>query len=500
MRTQNSIKNIITTILPFVIIGILGFIKVKVFVAFLRDDLYSLNQLFYQIFSYLSLAEAGFGLFIIQKYYKLLASDDKTEIKKIFANSVAFFRLVGGFIVLASVGLSFFVHLLTRAETGRIYMQSIFLLFIIKNVIDYFMMAPRFLISADQKMFKINLWINAFRIIEIITEVALVYLQVDYLIVLIPGIIIKILANILINRIVYNEYDYVRHIKPSLDLSKLKGIGHIFTQRIVGIFHSNTDIVLISAFINPMTVVSYASYTYVTKFIFDITYMIASAINASFAHVVNNNKHNTRKVFKDLETIFILEASVVFIVLYSFLNEIIRFWVGEKYLISGFSLWLLLLILYLQIVMRPLYMTVDSEGYFKETKKILIAEASINFIISILLINGLGLAGVLVGTFTSILVTSFWYLPGFIYKKTFNQSAGSFFARICANLILTIAGAVGFKIIFGPSSSVKVLMIKFLIVGVLSIIYALTVNYKLLNIKSLIDRFKYMIKERHAKK
>lgn len=499
MRTQNSVKNIVTTVLPFLIIGVLGFVKVKVFVAFLQDDLYSLNQLFYQIFSYLSLAEAGFGLFVIQKYYKLLASNNKDEIKKTFANSLAFFKVIGLTIIIASVCLSFFVHFLTKANIAQPYMQLIFMLFIIKNSADYFMMAPRFLIAADQKMFKINLFINLFKILEIVFEIALVYLGVDYLVVLVPGIVIRIIANVLVNRIIYKEYPYIKNIKPKLDIGKLKGIEHILVQRLVGIFHSNTDIILISSLINPMSVVSYASYTYITKFIFDITYMAASAVNASFAHVINNSKRAVKKVFNDLETVFILEASVVFIVIYSLLNSVIKLWVGDKYLFSDLSLWLLLLILYLQIVMRPLYMTVDSEGFFKETKKIMIAEAVINLVVSVGMIGRFGLAGVLIGTLVSILMTSFWYLPKFIYRKMFNQSAFEFFIKVCVNLILTVVGAIGLRLFFGVANSLGDLMIKLLLVGVLSVVYTLLANYKLLNIKSLVNRLKYILEVRRVK-
>jgi len=62
MRTKNSLKNIISVTFFNLLIGILGFIKVRVFVNGLSNDIYSLNQLFYQIFSYITIADIGFGL------------------------------------------------------------------------------------------------------------------------------------------------------------------------------------------------------------------------------------------------------------------------------------------------------------------------------------------------------------------------------------------------------------------------------------------------------
>lgn len=498
MRTQNSIKNILTTIVPFVIIGILGFVKVRVFVAFLQDDLYSLNQLFYQVFSYLSLAEAGFGLFVIQKYYKLLADKNQSEIKKTFANSLTFFRLVGVAIVTLSLGLSFVIPFLTKAQVSVGYIQAIFVLFIVKNSIDYFMMSPRFVIAADQKMFKINLWINLFKILEITTEIALVYLGIDYLWMLVPGIGIRIVANAVINQVVYRDYPYLKAVQPRLDVARLKGVSHILAQRIVGIFHSNTDIILISSLVSPVAVIAYTSYTYLTKFVFDLTYMTASAVNASLAHAINTSKQSIKKIFEDLQAIFILEASIVSIGFYVFLNIIIKLWVGEKYLINELGLVTLLTTLYLQITLRPFYMMVDSEGFFKETKRMMIAEAIINLLASVVLIGYFGLAGVLLGTLVSIVLTSLWYLPRFIYRKMFTDTAWSFWAKLIINFSLTVVGALMMRRVFEQADSLASLLMQIIIGGLLTVVYVLLANYRLLNLKSLIDRLKFLRESRSA--
>ena len=64
MRKENSIKNFITSAAPFVILVFLGFWKVNVWQKTFSEDVYALNQLFFQIFAYLSLAEAGIGAIV----------------------------------------------------------------------------------------------------------------------------------------------------------------------------------------------------------------------------------------------------------------------------------------------------------------------------------------------------------------------------------------------------------------------------------------------------
>jgi len=82
MRTKNSLKNIISVVIFNLVVGILGFIKVRVFVNGLSNDVYSLNQLFYQIFSYLTIADVGFGLVLNQKLYSAFAKMTKQQLIK----------------------------------------------------------------------------------------------------------------------------------------------------------------------------------------------------------------------------------------------------------------------------------------------------------------------------------------------------------------------------------------------------------------------------------
>lgn len=499
MRTQNSIKNTLTTFIPFLIIGVLGFIKVKVFVAFLKDDLYSLNQLFYQIFSYLSLAEAGFGLLITQKYYKAIAQNNLKEIKAIYATSIAFFRRVGLIIIGLSLVVSFFVHFLSKTNINHGYIQLIFMVFVIKNSIDYFLMAPRFLIAADQKMFKINILVNAAKIIEVIVEIAIVWSGVDYLIILLPGILIRIGSNLIINQKVFTLYPYIQNVKSKMDSSKLKDIKHLIIQRLAGMLHGNTDIILISSFINPTAVIAYTSYTYLTKNIFDVVYIISGAISSSLASLLNAGRKKASAVFDELKNLYILMASFVFIFLSVFLENIIMIWVGEKYIISIWSLAALIGFLYLQIAMRPFYMAVDAEGYFKEVKSIITHEAILNLVLSVLLVKPLGLLGVLSGTLLSTILVILILLPKLVYGKIINGSQAKLFVILAINTVLNIIGTILISFVLKNAVTVWQLLFNILIGLIIISIYVFASNYHLLKLSRTVERVKLLYRERNKK-
>lgn len=443
MRTKNSLKNIISVVVFNLIIGILGFIRVRVFIDGLSNDIYSLNQLFYQIFSYITIADIGFGLILSKGLYQAFAKEDKDEVNNIYSTSKKFYKIIGLIMIAASVLISFFVHYLTKAEVSRWYIQLVCIIFLVRNVIDYFFIAPRYVIEADQKNYKINHYIKSIKIIETIVEIVLVLLGCDYIIVLLPGLLITILIDLYVNHLVYKEYPWL-HDNKKYNKKYLKGTKDLIYLRLAGLMNSNTDIILISTFINPLNVVIYTSYSYITKFISDTIYIMANAIIPSYANVIN--KEDTEKsygVFNELNILFLFIASFVFIMLFKLLDPFIVLWVGADYLTNIHGLVLFCIIAFYNISVRPLVIIINSKGLFKETKIITICEGLLNLILSCVLIFKLGLIGVLLGTVIASYTTTFIQNSYYIYKNIFKKNVINYYGKYLIAVIIMVACTIG---------------------------------------------------------
>ena len=116
MRTKNSLLNFLTSIVPFVVFVALGFLKIRVWQSSLDENIYALNQLFFQLFAYLSIAEAGIGALVQKEYYKLLIDEDHDMICKYYTVSKKMLRTVCYVIMAAGLILSFFLFTRLSAE------------------------------------------------------------------------------------------------------------------------------------------------------------------------------------------------------------------------------------------------------------------------------------------------------------------------------------------------------------------------------------------------
>lgn len=489
MRTKKTIINIITSVSITLIVGILGFIKIRVFVNGLSNDIYSLNQLFYQIFSYLAITDIGFSLLLNKQLYNAFAKNDKNEINKIYSTSKKFYNIIGIVIFSLALIISFFVHIFTKANLSNLYIQLIFIVFIIRNTIDYFFIAPRFVIEADQKSYKINMWTKSIRIFETIIEIILVLAGVDYLFILIPGIILTIMIDVLINKKVFKEYPWLKDNKI-FNKNYLKGTKDMIWRKGADLLNSNTDIILVSTFINPISVIIYSSYNYITKFLADIIYLISSAITPSFANVIFKEKEaKMYMVFSEVYIFFLFIASFINVMLYAFLNSLIEFWIGKEYVVNNFTLFLFCFILFQLIVDKATTIIINSKGLFKETKKATILEALLNIIISFSLIYKCGITGVLLGTVISRLLTTFLFNATYIYKNIFKKNPLHYYTIYTMVVIINLLFIFGLNFINLQFASIfkwiiYVIVFAIVVFIILFIIYAALFR----SFRTLIDR------------
>lgn len=438
MRKEKSIKNFITSIIPYVIILLLGFLRVNLFIKFLGEEIYALNTLFYQIFIYLSLAEAGAGTYIVQLYYKYFATDNKQQIINIYCSAKNILKKIAFTIFVIGLGVSFFLKIFTNNNLSLLYMQIVFTLFLLKNVVDYLMMAPKSVIEADQKVYKINFRFYLMKIFEYIIDILCLYLGFNYVILLLGEIVTRFLTYFVTNKRIYREYPWLKN-KPT-EKVELKGIGSVFWHRISEAIHYNTDIIITSSFLSPLLVTIYSSYNYITKYLTDIIDIMSSSISPSFGNsLYKDAKDNMLKIFEEINVVFLFIAAFLSTMVYVLGNSFVgSIWLGNKYIIDDLAFVFLIVNFFIVIARKPLNIYRNSKGLFKETKIIVLLEAIVNLILSLLLVSKYGISGILIATTVSMITTTLWYLPFYIYKKDLNIPVYKYYVRLGYVFLITI--------------------------------------------------------------
>ena len=421
MRTKNSVLNFLTSIVPFVTFVVLGFLKVRVWQDSLDSNIYALNQLFFQVFAYLSIAEAGIGALVQKEYYKLLIDKDQDTICKYYTLSKKMLRNVCYIIMIFGFITSFFLKYLANGNNlSQRYMQQVFLLFLVKSLVEYFMFAPRFILTADQKMYKINFQLYFYKILETILETVLIYVGFSYVFVLCCSIVLRIIMNLRLNTIVAKEYTWLHTVKDVGSL-KIKGMQHVLIYKIASALQENIGALLISTFVNPLSVIIYTNYKYITKYINDFVYQLGVALTSSLGNLLYGEESDKGyETFEMVNTMFYYIASFLTIAIGYCINAFIVIWVGENKVLDSISLFCLLFIFFHNIARRPLFILKDVFALYKELQFISILESVVTVLLSYFFVLKSGIRGVMFASVLAIILTNFFYLPFAIYKRIFN--------------------------------------------------------------------------------
>lgn len=453
MRKANSLKNFVTSTVPFIILIFLGFWKINVWQSTLDEDIYALNQLFFQIFAYLSLAEAGIGSLVQKEYYKLFVTDDQEKICVYYTLSKKMLRRVCYIISALGIVVSFFLPLLAKGnQLSAHYMQKIFVLFLAKSLVEYFMFSPRFVLQADQKIYKINVQMNVYKILEGVMETMLIMYGISYEWVLVLTFFLRIIMNLHLNKIIFREYPWLKGVSNTQGL-RIQGMQHVLLYKVVSVVYENIDVLLISAFVNPLAVIIYSNYKYITKYLSDMLYMVGNSITSSLGNLLYSEAgERSFHTYEMINTMFYFIASFLTIALGYCMNSFIVIWVGPDKVFDKISFVCILFLFFHNVVRRPQYILKDIFALYKELQLVSIAESVLNLCLSFALVKVYGISGVLIATVISTLLTNFWYFPLFLYKRIFDKKP---WLDICKYVFVTICTIIilGISYVFLPDVS-----------------------------------------------
>lgn len=436
MRTQKSLINLGTSIVSILIISFGKFFLTKVFIDRLGIELNGLYQIFIQISAYLSLAEGGMGTALVFALYKPLANNNKEKINRILFAAKKTYRYIGTGILIMSIPIALYLNKFINTDIGRKQLAILFILYILRIVVDYFTNISRFLLQADQKEYKINLITTIVKIIDMSLQYILLIKGFSLEILFIKDILVVLLINLFIERKVKKEYLWIKPINKNLDYSFLHNVKYLIVHTLCSAVVYNTDYIVLGKFRNLIDVTIYSSYLMIINFSITVPIKGINSLGASIGNLISeNNIKNLKQVYLELFNVTFYITSIISVGLYFLITDFITFWLGKQFVLDRLSVLMLVLIYIHSLTRQPAGILVNSKGLFKQTRNSVILEMSLNLILSIYFVISYGISGVILGTLLAHLFSNFWYYPLVCYKYVLKEKLRNYFIMYFKNLI-----------------------------------------------------------------
>ncbi|MBQ3452754.1 polysaccharide biosynthesis C-terminal domain-containing protein [Candidatus Saccharibacteria bacterium] len=407
MRSKRVIYNIVTNIILQLISIIYGFIVPKIIISEFGSDVNGLVSSITQFLAYITLLESGFGPVIKATLYKPIAKKDSKAIADILRTSERFFRRIAWVFVLYIVILFFVYPFIVDKTFNPAFTIAMIAIMGLSKFAEYFFgMTYRLYLQAEQKLYITSIIQAIAYIANALLIVFMAMAGSDILLIELISGLIFMLRPILQN--IYVKKKYKINLASASPNYRIKHKWDGLAQHIAATIHENTDITILTLFRSLSEVSVYSVYYLVITGIRRLIRSFSDGIDSLFGDMIaNDESENLNKVFSPYETVYALISTIIFsctiVLIVPFIAIFTQNVTDADYIRPIFGT-LLVVSEYVWAIRQPYNLLIKASGHFKETRKGAWVESVINILVSVVLVNQLGIIGVAIGTVTAMSV------------------------------------------------------------------------------------------------
>lgn len=447
-RTKNSIRNSSFSIMTQVLTVIMDFVVKTIFIAILGSEYLGINGLFSNIITLLSLADLGIGIAIPYSLYKPLAEGNKKKIQGLMNYYRRIYNTIGSVVLIIGLSLTPFLDFIIKDMPDIKGLGFIYALFVTHSALSYFFVYKKFLIESDQKGYIISkitficsLGLNVTRVILlIITKNFILYLFCSIVWVLIQNFWYSYKANKLYPYIKERNNETIsqedkKEISTNVKALLIYKVGNVIT--------SGTDNIVISKYIGLIAVGIYSNYILIVNSLNNILQQLFNAITSSIGNLVVTNNERSKAIYEKLNFFNFYIYSLCSICLFVLINPFMNIWLGHDYVLSFYVSLCLSINFYVAGMQAVTNSFRSAYGLFYKAKFRPIVMVIINLVVSVILVQFLGIPGVLIGTIASRLLTTAWLDPYVIYKYGFKDNVFEYYKNyIYYFIVFLVSGGI----------------------------------------------------------
>tara|TARA_R110000744_G_scaffold378032_1_gene493674 strand:+ start:12133 stop:13647 length:1515 start_codon:yes stop_codon:yes gene_type:complete len=442
MKTQKAFKNVFSGIFFQIILALVQFIVTKYYIEVLGVEINGLNSLYVQILNYFNLIEAGIGGVLLFNLYKTFANNDIETTKALIYTASIKFRKYGIIYLLFTFLFSLVIPLIFTSVNifDNYFIYVSFWIMTSATSLSYFFSIPLLVFHADQKGYIVNIIKNVFKTIDCFVRITILFYYQNYILLLVISFIFELTYYLILVKLYKSRYKEFRVTKKDYYKPELfKENKFVLIDKVLILIVFQTDLIILGIFKDLETVTLYSNYILLFTFASLFFSSVFKQLTPSLGALINeNNLMKIKSLYGELRSLNWFLASIITIVLFFTFDYIIIFWLGKSFVLKGEILALLLLNFIYITSIQVSTSFVNAKGDFKKRIFGSVMESSVNIIISLLLVEKLGILGVLIGTTIGHFSSNFWWIPRIAYSY-FNDNLISYFKSIFWHFLILLA-------------------------------------------------------------
>lgn len=432
MRKRKLIKNIIATIIKYVVFMIIGLVMPRLIIQYYGSSVNGLVNSITQFLGYISLLDMGLNAVVASALYAPLAKKDNAEVSRIVVSCDRFYKKIALALLIYSIIVMFAYPFVINDEFSFWYIAGLVFALSLNSFAQYFFgVTWMILLGADQRVYAKHYIETFVAFISFLISVFLVQKGLSIQAVKLAASIVFFIKPLLLSIYVKRNYSIDKKIKLSDEPIKQKknGIAHHLARAVF----SSTDITIITLFSSLESVSIYSVYYAVVNAVSELMKTLSDSVTSLIGNMWSKEEHVKLKDFFKcyvwvIHFITVVAFSTVAVSIRSFVQIYTKGVKDADYDVPVFAL--VMIVAYAVYTVRiPYNQMINAVGHYKQTQKSAIIEMLINLIASVILVIKFDIIGAAIGTLLAMVYRTMYFVIYISKNIIFIKPA--YFLKMC---------------------------------------------------------------------
>lgn len=420
------------------------------------NDVNGLNALYLSIIGFLAIAELGVGSAISFCMYRPIVEGDSRKVSALYHLFRKWYLAVGAVILLAGLLLTPFIHYFARDYRQLdVNLYSTFVLMLVSIVITYLFGAELSLINAYKNNYITTAITSGGMLLQYALQGIVLWVTGSYHGYLICRIVAAATQWLIMRRVAIKRHtDIIRNryrVDADTKSELTRSIRAMFMHKIGRLLVNTVDSVVIAAFVGVVALGNYTNYTVIQTSMNELIKLVFASLTSVLGHLYVEKKRDTVQQYcRAFHMLNFMIGAVFYLGYYAVADSLVALLFSQNLVAEKMISQVITMNGFVQFMRESTVSFRDATGTFYYDRWKPIVEGIVNMALSVLLVNRIGVVGVIVATILTNLLICHIVEPYVLYVHAFSASPIKHYLRNYAMIALFWAGMFAFDYLVKP--------------------------------------------------
>lgn len=435
MDKKKSVLNVTVSIVSKLVIMVVSIWVKRSLIMFCGNDVNGLNSLYLSIIGFLAVAELGVGSAISFCMYRPIVEGDNHKVSALYQLFRKWYLCVGAVILGCGLALTPFVHLFAKDYAQlNVDIYTPFVLMLVSVAVTYLFGAKTALIDAYKNNYITTAINSGGMLLQYVLQILVLYVTGSFSAYLVCRIMAALAQWCITEWITRKKYTGIISVSATIDVETKQELSQkiraMFMHNIGLLLVNTVDSVVISIFIGVATLGAYSNYAAIQTSMDSLLRLVFTSLTAIIGHMyVEKTRETAQRYHEAFHLLNFVLGTLFYLGYYAVIDDLVAIIFNEKFVMARSVSMMITMNGFVQFLRRGTLTFRDATGTFYNDRWKPLLEGIVNCILSVVLVQRIGIEGVIIATIATNLLICHVVEPYVLYKNAFQESPGRYYLR-----------------------------------------------------------------------